>query len=453
MFVCGQTVYDDAHLGHAKTYINFDNVVRWLRYLDYKVKYVQNITDVDDKIIARARESNVDPAQLAHHFEQRFFEDMKALDVKQNVDMYPRSSEYMKTIEEQVQMLFDNGYAYYLDGDVYYDVSKFADYNKLSGMKITELEKHRIEPKEGKRHVYDFALWKAAKPGEPKWDIYLKMDGDKTKLSGRPGWHIEDTAMTYAIFGAQYDVHGGASELIFPHHTNEIAQAEAATGKRPFVKYWLHGGVLNIRGAKMSKSLKNFIKIREVLGHYDSEVLRLFFASTHYRKEINYTGELLAEAEKRLSYLYQSLGAFYNMGETVGEQKDETELAARLGGHKKHFEEAMNDDFNTPLALQNLVYMLNEVKNYAGAHERIRRKSKEEAMSGILKLAATMGLLEKKTYKEKVPKEVEELIKKREELRKKKMYKEADEIRSKLMEEHNVILEDTVYGVVWYKRL
>ena len=308
MFVCGQTVYDDAHLGHAKNYINFDVIARWLRFTGYEVKYIQNITDVDDKIIRRAAEEGTDPIGLARRFESRFMEDMEAIGVRKSVDMYPRSHDYIPEMVSQIQLLIDKGYAYVLDGDVYYDVSKFSSYTKLSGMKLEDLEKHRIEPKEGKRNSYDFALWKASKPAEPKWDITLSYGGKEHSLSGRPGWHIEDTAITHAIFGEQYDLHGGAIELIFPHHTNEIAQAEAAFGVSPFVKYWLHSGIMLIKGEKMSKSLKNFVRIRDILNKFDAESVRLFVLSTHYRKDMAYSEELLREASSRLGYMYMSLG-------------------------------------------------------------------------------------------------------------------------------------------------
>ena len=311
MFVCGQTVYDDAHLGHAKNYINFDVVARWLRHSGYTLKYVQNITDVDDKIIKRAEEEGVDPIELARKFEARFMEDMEAIGVRKNVDQYPRSHDYIEEMRSQIQLLMDKGYAYRIDNDVYYDVSKFSDYTKLSGMRIEELERHRIEPREGKRNGYDFALWKGARKSEPSWGIELTVDGKKERFNGRPGWHIEDTAITHAIFGKQYDLHGGAIELIFPHHTNEIAQAEAAFGVKPFVKYWMHSGIMLIKGEKMSKSLKNFIRIRELLKRFDAESLRLMVLSTHYRKDFGYTEDLVKKASARLNYMRASFSIFY----------------------------------------------------------------------------------------------------------------------------------------------
>ncbi|MGI0134960.1 MAG: cysteine--tRNA ligase, partial [Candidatus Micrarchaeaceae archaeon] len=384
MFVCGQTVYDDAHLGHAKAYISFDIVARWLRYSGYKLKYVQNITDVDDKIIIRAKEREMDPLELAREYEKRFLDDMDAIGVKETVSEYPRSHDYIGAITKQIQKLIDNGAAYMVDGDIYFKVDKFPDYTKRSGMKIDELGKHRIEPKEGKVNQYDFALWKSAKAGEPSWRITLKVNKKPVELNGRPGWHIEDTAITHELFGPQYDLHGGARELIFPHHTNEIAQSEAAYGKKPFVKYWMHCGILNIKGIKMSKSLKNFITIREALKDYDAEVLRYLFASTHYRKEVNYTEGLMDAARKQLGYMYSALSLFYNMPEKADKlaDKEATEITEML---TKEFTAAMDDDINTALALSRLVIALNQLRVIADTRKGISKPVKEATIGTVLK--------------------------------------------------------------------
>lgn len=451
MFVCGSTVYDDAHLGHAKAYIDFDFIVRWLRHIGYKVRYVQNITDIDDKIIKRANEQGMDATALAREYEKRLLEDMTKLGVKQDVDEYPRSMDYIKEMQEQIQMLMDKGYAYTIDGDVYYDVSKFEDYTKLSRMKLSELERHRIEPKEGKRNAYDFALWKAAKPGEPQWGITLKVDGKEVKLSGRPGWHIEDTAMTWKIFGPTYDIHGGASELIFPHHTNEIAQAEAAFGKAPFVRYWLHCGVFNVNDAKMSKSLKNFVTIREALEKYPPEALRLFYAATHYRKDVNYKESTMSEALKKLRYLYSSFSIFYNMGETRNPTSDDKAIEESSRTSITEFTEAMNNDFNTSLALTALVDFISKLRSFAEAHTQIGEKAKKDAIDAALQMAGIFGILQENTYKERLPAEAEALMRKREALRKAKNFDQADALRAQLKKEYEIVLEDTSYGPVWYK--
>ncbi len=448
MFVCGQTVYDDAHLGHARTYISFDIVARWLRHAGYEINYIQNITDIDDKIIARAKEKGVDPVELARECEKRFMEDMEAIGVKQSVSSYPRSHDYINAMRDQMQLLINKGYAYLLDGDVYYDVSKFQDYTKLSGMKIDELEKHRIEPKEGKKNVYDFALWKASKPGEPSWEIEVKSDGKQVKLSGRPGWHIEDTAITYSFFGPQYDIHGGASELIFPHHTNEIAQAEAAFGVKPFVKYWLHSGVLSIKGQKMSKSLKNFITIREALAEYPAETLRLFVCMTHYRKEINYTDELMRDANKLMYYINQSIGILYNLPVNGGSGGQElVNIAEQL---EKDFADAMNDDFNTPLALMKMTAAMRKVRQFADAQGSTDQKSRELAIGKLSVLGTLLGIVNESIYKQTLPEDASLLIKQRDDLRKSKNFEEADRIRTEIESKHGIKIEDTEYGTVWY---
>jgi len=450
MFVCGQTVYDDAHLGHAKNYINFATIARWLRKLGYVVKYAQNITDVDDKIIARAKERGIEARELASFYEKRFMDDMEKLGIKKDVDIYPRSHDYIETIREQIQLLLDKGYAYLIDNDVYYDVSKFKDYTKLSGMKIEELNKHRIESREGKINTYDFSLWKAAKEGEPNWEIALKYKGEERKVAGRPGWHIEDTAMTYAIFGPQYDLHGGANELIFPHHTNEIAQAEAAFGKVPFVKYWLHSGTLNMKGVKMSKSLRNFVKIGEFLERYNVEVLKLLVFSTHYRKEIEYDDALAKEAEKRVNYIYAAFGIFYNMGEETQTEGD-GEINSAIDVLAEEFTTAMNSDFNTPLALTRLIQTVNLLRDFAGKYETVGKDSKKRAVTTVLEFANLLGLLESDRYKEPISDEVKALVARREAFRKERKFEESDAIRKELKEKHRIIIEDTEYGVVWYK--
>ncbi len=450
MFVCGQTVYDDAHLGHAKNYINFDVVARWLRESGYEVKYVQNITDVDDKIIKRAVEEGVDPIELARRFENRFMEDMDAIGVRKNVSQYPRSHDYIDEIRFQIQLLLDKGYAYTIDNDVYYDVSKFADYTKLSGIRTDELEKHRIEPREGKRSSYDFALWKGARESEPSWEIALTVEGRSIRLNGRPGWHIEDTAITHAIFGKQYDLHGGAIELIFPHHTNEIAQAEAAFGVKPFVKYWLHSGIMLIKGEKMSKSLKNFIRIRELLKKFDAEALRLLVLSTHYRKDFGYTEDLMKKAAARMNYLYASFSIFYNMIEAKSAMEC-AEVDSIIAELDTGFKDAMDDDFNTPLALARLSTAIDKLRTYAEMNYEISNTAKSRAVGSILHNANLLGLLEKETYKEKLPEAAALMIKERERLRNGKRFKEADEIREKLRLEHSISVEDSEYGTIWYK--
>lgn len=435
MFVCGQTVSDDAHMGHAKTYIQFDIIVRWLRRLGYNVFYVQNITDIEDKIINRAKEKGVDPLELARHHVQRFLEDMEAIRVKKNVDMFPKTTDYIPQMIEQIKTLIEKGFAYAIDGDVYYGVEKFKDYTKLSRMPVEELKKHRIEPDPRKKNPFDFSLWKQQKLGELAWDSPWGR--------GRPGWHIEDTAMTWAIFGPQYDVHGGATELIFPHHTNEIAQAEAASGKKPFVKYWLHTGVLQIGGVEMHKSLRNFITIREMLSKYDAEVLRLYYASTHYRKPIEFDEKDFEEPKRKLEYLYNTMRSIKNAVSEGG--KEPTELTKALTQTRKKFAEAMNSDFKTPLAFT-VLYALARKTNTIVAKQKISEKLADETIKTFKEFGSIFGILEKEMPKEEeLSEKVKDLIARREEARSEKDWKKADATREQIRK-LGFILEDTQEG-------
>ncbi|RLG48557.1 MAG: cysteine--tRNA ligase, partial [Thermoproteota archaeon] len=403
MYVCGQTPYDDAHMGHAKNYVNYDVIVRWLRYRKYSVFYIQNITDIEDKIIRRANEKGISWQELVEFYTKRFFEDMEALKVKQNVNLYPKSSDYIPEIIEQIQELINKGYAYVVDdGTVYFNVPKFEDYTKLSGMKLEELKKHRIEPDPRKKSPLDFALWKAAKPGEPSWPSPWG--------PGRPGWHIEDTAMAITHFGPQFDIHGGATELIFPHHTNEIAQAEALTGKKPYVKYWLHVGVMNMKAEKMSKSIGNVITIREVLSKYDPEVVRLYLASTHYRKPVEFSWDDLELAKERLERLYTAMENLINLKEREELRPEDEELLKKIEENKREFENSMDDDFNTPKAIAVLFEMAKEMNRFASDHDSINREIMEKVLSIYRELGSVLGILEEKPRKEAEIEFVENLI-------------------------------------------
>jgi len=435
MFVCGQTTYDDAHVGHAKTYVQFDVIARWLKHLGYDVFYSQNITDVDDKLIRRAQEKGVEPLSLAKHHIQRFLRDIDALKVKKNVDLFPKTSDYIPQMVEQIKTLIEKGYAYVVNGDVYYDVTKFKDYTKLSRMSIEELKKHRIEPDPRKRNSFDFTLWKSQKPGELAWDSPWG--------KGRPGWHIEDTAMTVTIFGPQYDLHGGGGDLIFPHHTNEIAQAEAATGKKPFVKYWLHAGLLNIKGAKMSKSLKNFVTIREALSRHDPEVLRLYYASTHYRKPMDFDEKELERPKAELAYLYNTMRNVKHAASSEGVSLKEIDTL--LAETKKKFTDAMNNDFNTPLAFTRL-YALARLINKIISKQKISPELAERIIQTFREFGGILGFLEKEVIIEELPRDVEKLIQRREEARKNEDWKTADRIREEV-KKLGYLLEDTPEGV------
>lgn len=434
MFVCGQTVYDDAHLGHAKNYVNFDAIVRFLRHSGFKVKYIQNITDIDDKIINRAKERNIDPMELSRQYTERFFDDMKNLRVKDSVDDYPKSTDYMKQIIEQIESLISKGYAYEVGGDVYFDVSKFKDYTKLSRMKLEELEKHRIEPDERKKNAYDFSLWKKAKEDEISWDSPWG--------KGRPGWHIEDTAITTTIFGPQYDLHGGANELIFPHHTNEIAQAEAATGKKPFVKYWMHSGVLKISGEKMSKSLKNFVTIRQALEKHGPEILRMWILSTHYRKPIDYNETDIDNAASKVDKIKETL---IRMKDYSGNGKGD--LVEKIEKLHNEFHESMEDDFNTPLAISKILEAAAAVNQHMDSGSASVSDVKK-AGDRIIEMGEIMQIIPTIENAE-IPKEAQKMLDERDAARKKNDFQKSDELRERLKKEFGIIVEDTPKGQRW----
>src|SRR5512134_2463879 len=340
-YACGPTVYDWSHVGHARSYVVWDVVVRHLRARGYEVKYVRNFTDVDDKIIKRARERGEDPVALADRFARAYDEDMDALG-NLRPDAAPRVSDHVPQIVAMIEQLVGKGFAYAAaNGDVYYAVRKFPQYGRLAKRNLDDLQAGaRVEPGEAKRDPLDFALWKAAKPGEPSWDSPWG--------KGRPGWHIECSAMSHAHLGAPIDLHAGGKDLVFPHHTNEIAQSVAAVGDErtaeSFCRNWMHHGFVEIDSEKMSKSLGNFFTIRDVLQKFDAEVMRLFLLGTHYRNPINYSDTILAESERRLRYLYKTL-----------EKADRLAAGASPAGQPAAVVEqarrALDDDFNAPQVL------------------------------------------------------------------------------------------------------
>src|SRR3989344_90948 len=422
MFVCGPTVYDYSHLGHGKTYTQFDVIARALRYLGHELTYVVNITDIDDKIIKRATERGVDPAALAQEYEKAYVEDMRALNVV-NIDKYARAHDYVPEIVSQVKRLIENGLAYKISDGYYFDVKKFDDYGKLSRRNILKPNDavSRIDENPEKRNPGDFCLWKLRKKGEPFWSSELG--------EGRPGWHIEDTAITEKEFGAQYDIHGGAVDLIFPHHEAEIAQMESISGKKPLVRYWLHTGFLNISKEKMAKSKGNFITIREALQKYDEKVVRYFFASNHYRTPINFSFESLEQSRNALERINNFV---LNLKNSRG--KDDLNLIKRT---KEDFIKAMNDDFNTPVAFSIIFNFINEVNKKGGGKKSYNLMLEFDKIFNIL------------TIKEKkISAEIKKLILEREKARKKKDFRKADEIRERLKKQ-GILLEDTEKGVKW----
>src|SRR5438309_6673339 len=298
MFVCGPTVYDVSHIGHGKSYVAYDIIARHLRKKGYAVFFILNITDIDDKIIIRAKETREDPLKLSERYAQAFYKDMKYLHVN-SVNLYAKASDYIPEIINKIQGLVDKGIGYKIAGGVYYDISKFPEYGKLSRQNLEQLTVHRVDPDPEKRNPGDFVLWKNQKPGEIAWDSPWG--------KGRPGWHIEDTAITLTHFGPTYDLHGGGTELIFPHHEAEIAQAEGLTGKKPFVKYWMHGGMVMVSGEEMHKSLGNFWPVKAALKLYEPEVIRFFLINVQYRGPIDFAPELLDEAKRSYERLRETM--------------------------------------------------------------------------------------------------------------------------------------------------
>jgi cysteinyl-tRNA synthetase len=417
-FVCGPTVYDFPHLGHAKTYTQFDFIVRYLRYRGFEVNYVQNITDIDDKIINRSIEKGVGWSDLAREFENVYIDDMKALG-NDSVTKYARATDYIHEIVGQVKVLMDKGFAYQISDGIYYEVAKFAGYGKLSGR--TELQAEdsisRIDENKEKRGWNDFCLWKISKEGEPFWETELG--------KGRPGWHIEDTAITETLFGPQYDIHGGAVDLIFPHHEAEISQIEAASGKSPMVKYWLHTGFLNIDSKKMSKSKGNFKTIREALAQYDFRVLRYLFLGSHYRSAMDFTDTILEQSKNSLKRIQEFVDKIDKSVENQDEKKVVEELKIKIN-------KALGNDFDTPTAFATLFEFIRmqNTKGTAGKY----------VYDYFIELNGFLNILE--FEKEEIPNEIKDLAKKRIEAKMNKDWVEADRLRD-LIKEKGYLVEDT----------
>ena len=434
MFVCGPTVYDKSHIGHGRTYIAFDVIVRYLKYKGYSVFYLQNITDIDDKIIKRAKELGVEPLKLAKENEELYFHDMELLGVT-NVNFYARAMEHLDEIITQIKTLIGKGFAYETSTGVYFDEEKFEDFGKLSNRNIEDLNVSRVNPDHTKRNPGDFALWKK-RDEKPAWDSPWG--------KGRPGWHIEDTAISETYFDGQFDIHGGGLDLIFPHHEAEIAQMESATGKKPMVKYWLHTGFLNVSGEKMSKSLGNFITIEELLKEYDPQVFRYFVLSTHYRSPIDFSDEALQQSQnslKRIHKLMETINELLEM-EIDEESENDDNYLKLLENTKREFLDAMDNDFNTPIALSALFNFIREI-NKGINEENISKNVFKEIKKLLNELGNILGLnfsveSSKGYQKEEL---IKILVDVREKLRKNKNYELADEIRSKLRD-IDINLED-----------
>jgi len=423
-FVCGPTVYDYPHLGHAKTYTQFDFIVKYLRSLGYDVFYLQNITDIDDKIIQRSKEREQNWDQLARNFEAVYIEDMTALG-NTAVTRYARASEFIPEIVSQVERLLEQGTAYRTSDGIYYDLTAFPDYGKLSGRRELREEDavSRIDESSEKKNWNDFCLWKAEKPGEPSWQTALG--------AGRPGWHIEDTAITESFFGAQYDAHGGAIDLIFPHHEAEIAQMEAISGKSPLVGYWLHTGFLNINARKMSKSKGEMRTIRETLRFYSGRVLRFFFLSSHYRSTIDFSDASLEQAKNTLNRIDEFL---FRVDPTL----DDSETKPAIDQLSRVVAEALNDDFNAPRALAAVFEFIRA--------ENVRGKSGKFMHEFFQQLDEVFGVF--KSGEQSSDEEIDKLVAERQRLRANKEYEKADQIRTDLLGK-GIQLYDTKNGVEW----
>jgi len=434
MYVCGMTVYDYCHLGHARVLVVFDTIVRYLRDSGYEVTYVRNITDVDDKIIQRANENGETVQELTERFIYAMHEDCDALGVR-TPDFEPRAMQSMEAIIAMIQSLMDKGNAYHAgNGDVYYDVSGFSGYGALSGKRLDDLRAGaRVEVDSAKKDPMDFVLWKTAKPGEPSWESPWG--------SGRPGWHIECSAMSTQRLGNHFDIHGGGMDLKFPHHENEIAQSEAATGEK-FVNYWVHNGFVEIDKEKMSKSLGNFFTVREVLKNYRAEEVRYFILASHYRSPLNYSQENLDQAKAALTRLYTAL-----RGLALPKVPD-----VPMEKYLAQFRAAMDDDFNTPEGLVVLFELAREINKIRGGNPQ-----KALQLGGTLRaLGAVLGLLESEpeVYLKGSggaglnDTEIESMIHQRLEARGRKDWGEADRIRDELAEQ-GIVLEDGAGETTW----
>jgi cysteinyl-tRNA synthetase len=479
MYVCGVTVYDLTHIGHARVFVVFDVVQRFLRHLGYDVNYVRNHTDVDDKIIERANEVGQDPLELAQNFIEELDRDMAALGVD-HADTEPKVSTHIEPIIEMVQTLVDNGHAYEADGDVYYRLESFEEYGKLSHRKLEDMEagrSGRVETSDKKEHPFDFALWKKSKPDEPNVN---EPSWESPWGAGRPGWHIECSVMSTHYLGATFDIHGGGRDLVFPHHENEIAQSEGATGQE-FAKNWMHVGMVNVAETteegdeiqrKMSKSLGNFWTTRDVLKGFHPEAIRYFFHTTHYRKPITYSLENLQEATDRVEYYYTTMHrideALDRAGFSVDNPPPETDWASEAGesldSFDERFEEALADDFNTPKAIA----VLGEVAKIGNELTQSKKKPSAEAAWTMYNVSACMhdagsvlgvlgrepfeALLEIRDLKaaalEIDPSDIDLKIEQREQARADKDWQRADAIRDELAE-MDVEIMDSAEGTTW----
>ena len=433
MFVCGPTVYDRIHIGNARTFVFFDVAAKYLRQGGYKVKYIQNITDIEDRIIARAEETGKNPLVLAKEFTKVFLADTKTLRITA-VNKYAPASRHIKEVVSQVKKLIKAGCAYEIKNDGwYFDLSAFPEYGKLSGRtaEMADDAVSRIDENPNKRNRGDFCLWKFADGSakEPSW---------KTELGkGRPGWHIEDTAITEKYFGPQYDLHGGGQDLIFPHHEAEITQQESASGKKPFVKYWMHTAFVVDKEQKMSKSLGNFAMVHKLLQKYPKEVLRFYLLSGYYRSPLEFSDKILKQSEAGVSRIYEFA---QKLNHAAG--NGEKNISGEIKNARSKFTEAMGDDFNTPQVLAIIFDLIRNLNPYL-TEDSLNKKGTKDLQNFLQEIDSILGVLTEE--QEKIPNKVMELVEKREKFREEKNYKEADNIRAQI-ETLGHRIDDTVYG-------
>ncbi len=436
MYSCGPTVYNYFHIGNARPFIIFDTLRRYFEYRGYEVDFVQNFTDIDDKMINKANSEGITVKELADRFIKEYFKDSKGLGIKE-ATVHPKATENIEAIIDIIKKLVDKGYAYNVDGDVYFRVHKFKEYGKLSHQPLENLEAGaRIEVGVQKEDPMDFAVWKAKKDGEPFWQ--------SPRGEGRPGWHIECSAMANKYLGETIDIHSGGQDLIFPHHENEIAQSEAANGA-PFANYWLHNGYINVNNQKMSKSLNNFFTVRDVAKEFDYSVIRFFMLSAHYRNPINFSHDLLLQAKAGLERISTCADNLKFLKENAKGSSKDAQISEKLSDLKQRFIDAMDDDINTADAISvvfDLVKFINISVNEDSSLETI-----EEAKTLLLELVAVLGI-EISKENELLDDDIEALINERTEAKKQKNFARADEIRD-MLKDRGIILEDTRQGVKW----
>lgn len=439
MYVCGPTVYNYIHIGNARPFIIFDTLRRYLEYRGYDVTYIQNFTDVDDKIINRSHEEGISPEEVATKYIKEYFVDCDGLGIKR-ATVHPQVTDNIQQIIDFIKELEDKGYAYAVNGDVYFDTNKFEGYGKLSGQKQEDLEAGaRIEVNDQKRHPMDFVLWKAKKEGEPGWDSPWG--------EGRPGWHIECSVMSKRYLGETIDIHAGGQDLTFPHHENEIAQSEARSGKT-FSKYWMHNGYININDEKMSKSKGNFFTVRDISKLYDLEIVRFFMLSAHYRNPVNFSDEMLNQAKAGLERLYntkEKLEFILSNLKASSLTEKEVELVKELDNFRQKFIDAMDDDVNTADAVS-VIFELAKLIN-SNVDENSSLEFAKKCLDEFNELTGVLNIVNKK--KDTVlDKDIEELIQKRTDAKKNKEFQLADDIRQQLLD-MGIVLEDTRQGVKW----